>query len=226
MTDRTEQARLYERAAGCFERVGYLGRAAACREAAGLPAAAAELYERAGNAESAARCYRRAGRTADAVRCYHALRRPEDAAACWEDAGDLLQAAFVLALESRSIRQASWLATEARPQTDGRRLCREIVLALCRDRQSRGTDQLEDALVDAEELLPGLRPTDRVRAADWAVRAADAVGRHDLAARILAADYRARTPGAAARWRAWALRRLGGTSGLPGHPARASESPG
>ena len=63
----------------------------------------------------------------------------------------------------------------------------------------------EGAAGDPEQALPGCPPGERSHVSSTsALAAADAVGRHDLAARVLAASHRAGTPGAGARWRAWA----------------------
>ncbi len=224
----TTPAALYQQAASCYEQAGYLARAAGCWESAGLPAAAARLFEQAGDLAAAARCHRRARQLADAERCYLALGQPEQAAAAWEEAGDLLRAAFVLAVSSRRIPQARWLAAEAAAQPgpgDGRaaelrRLRLQAITALCDARSGGDTAGLAEVLGVLERMLPGLPPGEQWLCVNFSVTLADAIGRYDLAARMLAALHRAGTPGAAARWHAWATRTLHGTTGIPG-PASA-----
>jgi tetratricopeptide (TPR) repeat protein len=225
----TNPALLYEQAALCYERAGYAARAASCLEAAGLSAAAAERYEEAGDLAAAARCYRSGRRPAEAERCYLALGEPEQAAATWEEAGDLVQAAFVLALWSRRFEHARWLATEAIPVQPGSarpgsaqagsaelyRLRLQAIIALCDARATGDSSSLAEALLAIERALPGWPPNDRVSCESLCLTAAAAVGRYDLAARVLAASHRAGTPGAGARWRAWADDVLGGTTGIP-----------
>jgi tetratricopeptide (TPR) repeat protein len=225
----TNPAVLYELAASCYQQAGYAERAASCLEAAGLSATAAERYEQAGDLAAAARCYRAGRRPADAERCYLALGEPEQAAATWEEAGSLGQAAFVLALWSRRFEHARWLATEAMPGQPGparpgpaqagsaelHRLRLLAIMALCDARATGDSSSLAEALLAIELALPGWPPGDRVLSESFCRTAADAVGRHDLAARVLAASHRAGTPGAGARWRAWADDVLGGTTGIP-----------
>jgi tetratricopeptide (TPR) repeat protein len=236
----TNPAALYEAAAACYERSGYRARAAHCLEAAGLSAAAARTFEQAGELTDAARCYRRAGQLADAERSYLALGLPEQAAAGWEEAGDLLRAAFVLAVRSRNIAQARWLATEAavhapRGPAGGReaelhRMQSTAIVALCDARASGDSAPLARVLGALEDRLPSLPPDERWQCETFSVTVGDAVGRHDLAARALAASHRAGTPGATARWRAWAAHTLHGTIGVPSPadsaPATPSAPPG
>jgi tetratricopeptide (TPR) repeat protein len=223
----TTPAALYQRAASCYEQAGYLARAADCWESARLPAAAARLFEQAGDLPSAARCHRRARQFPDAERCYLAVGQPEQAAAAWEEAGDLLRAAFVLAVSSRRIPQARWLAAEAATQpwpgsdraAEARQLRLEAIIALCDARSSGDSASLADVLGVLEGTLPDLPPDDQWACVEFSVTLADAVGRHDLAARMLAALHRAGTPGAADRWRDWANQNLGGTTGIPDRSA-------
>lgn len=216
---------LYESAASCYERAGYPARAAVCLDAAGLPGPAARLFEQAGDLLAAARGHRRAGQAGDAERCYLALGQPEEAAVCAEEADDLLRAAFILAAAASRGAHARWLATEAlarqRPvETAAQRTARQLqaraVIALCDARAQGGTEPLAAALLAIEDALPGLPNGERLPCETFAVTLADAAGRHDLAARVLAASHRAGTPGAAGRWHAWAARVLRGTTGLPG----------
>jgi hypothetical protein len=215
---------LYESAASCYERAGYPARAAACLDAAGSSGQAARLFEQAGDLLAAARCHRRAGQTADAERCYLALQQPEEAAACAEEAHELLRAAFILAASSSRVAHARWLATEAlarrRPsetavQLTAHQLQARAVIALCDARTAGDTEPLASALRDIEESLPSLPHSQRLSCETFAVTLADTAGRHDLAARVLAASHRAGTPGASGRWHSWAARVLRGTTGLP-----------
>jgi tetratricopeptide (TPR) repeat protein len=228
----TNPAVLYEQAASCFERAGYTARAAGCLEAAGLLTAAAERYKEAGDLTAAARCYRAGRKPAEAARCYLALDDPEQAADTWEQTGDLAEAAFVLARWSRRFQHARWLATEAMSYPPGpsapgsaqlRRLRLRAIVALCDARATGDSSSLAEVLLAIEQALPGWPPNDRVHCESFCLEVTDAVGRYDLAARILAASYRAGTPGAGARWRAWADDALGGTTGVPASTAGAAD---
>ncbi|SDG79045.1 hypothetical protein SAMN05421505_10833 [Sinosporangium album] len=163
----------------------------------------------------AARCYRLAGRPAEAESCYLRAGRVGEAAACWEERGDLLRAALVLAVhgEQEHVRQAAVLATAARTRDDNQRLRRDIVLALCGDRLGTGGRRLPALLTDLERDLPDTHG--RAVLVEWAVLAADTLGRHDLSAALHAAAHRGGDRGAATRWRAWAERTLGGSAGIP-----------
>jgi hypothetical protein len=233
----TDPAVLYEHAASCFERAGYTARAADCLEAAGLLIVAAERYQEAGDLAAAARCYRAGRKPTEAVRCYLDLDDPEEAAATWEEMGDLAQAAFVLARWSRRFQHARWLATEAMshppaPSAPGsaelHRLRLRATIALCDARATGDSSSLAEVLLAIEQAMSGWAPNDRVHCESFCLEVADAVGRYDLAARILAATYRAGTPGAGARWRAWGDTALGGTTGIPastGAAARLASDP-
>ena len=96
-----------------------------------------------------------------------------------------------------------------------RRLRLRAIIALCDARATGDSSSLAEALLVIEQALPGWPPNDRVQCESLCLTAADAVGRYDLAARVLAASHRAGTPGAGARWRAWADDVLGGITGIP-----------
>jgi hypothetical protein len=228
----TSPAVLYEQAASCFEQSGYTARAAGCLEAAGLLIVAAERYEEVGDLTAAARCYRAGRKPAEAARCYLKLDDPEQAAATWEETGQLAQAAFVLARWSRRFQHARWLATEAMSRSPGPsdpksaelyRLRLRAIVALCDARATGDSSSLAELLLAMEQALPGWPPDDRVQCESFCLQVTDAVGRYDLAARILAAGYRAGTPGAGARWRAWADDALGGTTGIPASTVAAAD---
>ena len=71
-------------------------------------------------------------------------------------------------------------------------------------------------LGEAGQRLAGVSPaSEQAKLVQWAVQAADQLGRPDLAAQIFAAAYRCRVPGVASRWRDWARLALGGIAGIP-----------
>jgi tetratricopeptide (TPR) repeat protein len=218
---RERAASYHELAASCYERAGFPARAASCLDAAGRPGAAASLFEQAGDLRAAARCYEKAQQLHDAERCLLALDLPDEAAGGWERSGDLFRAAFVLAVRSNRTAHARWLATQAATRgLDGaaarlRRAELRALIALCDIRTPQGPAALVREVASLERLLPGLSPDERMQCETFTVAVADAGGRHDLAARMLAASYLAETPGALTRWRAWGARVLGGTLGIP-----------
>lgn len=219
--------RLLERAASCYEQGGLPLDAARCREQVGTPLAAARLYEQAGALEQAARCFEAAGEPARAVECHLRLGRPEEAAGCWERAGDRLAAGWVLVTAARRFQYARWLldsdaaADPGRPRGDGRSLRRAVAIGLCAALADGSPAELVATLERAERELREVSPAaERGHALRWAVRAADSVGRHDLAARLFAAAYRAGDRTVLPRWREWARQALGGTAGIPTEPFR------
>jgi tetratricopeptide (TPR) repeat protein len=206
---------LLAQAALCFEQADEPTEAARCREKAGELVAAAELYRAAGDLTSAAGCYRRAGRTGDAASCLLALGRPEDAAVLWEEAGHRLEAAWILAICARAPQRARHMLAGAAPTGPGEDLRLRITAALCAALERR-PEPLAAVLVEAEQALPGLTPaSEQAKLVQWAVQAADQLGRPDLAAQVYAAAYRCRVPGIASRWRDWARSALGGIAGIP-----------
>lgn len=209
------QLHLLAQAALCFEQAGEPAEAARCREKAGEPVAAAELFRAAGDLTRAASCYRRAGRTGDAAACLVALGRPEDAADLWEEAGDRLEAAWILAIDARQPQRARQLLTGVTPAGPGEGLRLRIATALCMALERR-PDTLVGVLSEAGKRLTAVTPaSEQAKLMQWTVQAADQIGRPDLAAQTFAAAYRCRVPGVARRWRDWARLALGGIAGIP-----------
>ncbi|MFD1930525.1 hypothetical protein ACFSKW_03435 [Nonomuraea mangrovi] len=206
-------------AALAYEAAGRLHDAARCRQEAGEPLPAAELYERAGELEVAAACYLRAGSVAEAARCHLAMGRPEAAADCWERVGRPLEAAWILIVAARKPERGGWVLRAHVPGTLGQRLRHDVALAMCAALPGEGggdTGPLAAALAAVERDLDQVRPAaERLLVERWAVEAATEVARYDLAALVFAAAHRSGLRGAAGRWRAWAERALGGTSGIP-----------
>jgi len=210
-----ERRHLLAQAALCFEQAGQPGAAARCRDKAGELAAAAELYQLAGELTKAADCWQRAGRTDAAASCLLALGRPQDAAQLWVDAGDRLEAAWILAMDAAQPQRAHRLLaglTAAGPGEQQRlRIARTLCMAL-----ERQPDQLVTVLDRVGDELADVTPaSEQARVAQWAVQAAGMLRRPDLAARIFAAAYLCRVPGTLSRWRTWAAGALGGTAGIP-----------
>jgi tetratricopeptide (TPR) repeat protein len=212
---RAERLHLLEQAATCFQQAGQYAEAARCRDKAGEPLAAADLFRTAGELSKAADCYRRAGRTANAVSCLVELGRPEDAAALWEAAGNRLEAAWILAIDARKPQRARHVLDDVSPTGPGEGLRLRITVALCAALERR-SNELADVLRRAEEELASVTPaSEQARVMQWAVQAADQLGRPDLAAQVFAAAYRCRLPGTTDHWREWARSALGGIAGIP-----------
>jgi hypothetical protein len=206
---------LLAQAALCFEQAGQLEQAAQCRAKAGELVAAAELFRTAGNLTKAATYYRRAGWTGDAASCLLALGRPEDAAELWRQAGGPIEAAWILAVDARQPQRARQLLAGVTPAGSGEGLRLRLTVALC-DALERRADALVAVLQEVEQQLATVTPgSEQARLAQWAVQAADQLGRPDLASQTFAAAYRCRLRGTATRWREWARSALGGTAGIP-----------
>jgi tetratricopeptide (TPR) repeat protein len=210
---------LLGQAALCFRQAGKFEDAGRCAEKAGELISAAEYYQAAGDLVKAADCYRRSGKIRDAVRCMLELGRPGDAAELWREAGSPLDAGWVLAVYAREPLRGRVMLGSVKTGTTqealGKALRLRIALELCAalDRQP---DKLADALAAVEQQLPRVNPaSERATLVDWAVHAADEVGRPDLASRAFAAAYRSRLPGITDHWRDWAKVALGGTAGIP-----------
>ncbi len=206
---------LLAQAALCFEQAGQPAEAARCRDKADEPVAAAELFRAAGELTRAADCYRRAGRTGDAASCLLALVRPENAAELWEAAGNRLEAAWILAVDAGKPQRARRLLAGVTSAGPGEGLRLRIAAALC-SALERQPNELAAVLGRVEDELAGVTPaSEQARLMQWAVQAADQLGRPDLAAQIFAAAYRCRLRGTASHWREWARSALGGTAGIP-----------
>jgi hypothetical protein len=210
------RAQLFVRAAECYERAELPADAARCYAAAGRLASAAASYERAGDLPRAAANYKLAGAGDAAAPIFVELGRPADAAACWESVGDLLAAGWVLALHTREVFRARELLLSAPAADLGSTLRRNIGIGFCQARAGGRADRLVRAIQDGEVRIGAVPQHDeRIRVVDWAVQAADRVGRHDLSARMWAAAYRCGTRTAARSWHRWAVDTLGDTLGLP-----------
>lgn len=211
----TARLHMLAQAALCFEQAGQPEDAARCRERAGEPVAAAELYRASGNLAKAASCYQRAGRTADAASCLLALGRPQDAAELWREAGQYLEAAWILAVDARQPHRAHPLLARVNAVGRSEELRLRLARALCAALERR-PESLVTTLRDVDQQLADVTPaSEQARLVRWAVQAADHLGRPDLASQVFAAAYRCRVHGITARWRDWARSALGGTAGVP-----------
>lgn len=212
----TRRADLLARAARCYQDAQLYAEAGRCYREAGHQLLAGRAFQEAGDFERAAECFRAGAEFAAAAGLYERLGRPGDAAACWEEAREPLRAGWVLATRTRRFNQAAGLFDRATGADPATRLGRRLGLAVCRARGARLTGPLERAVEACERELPAITAgRDRRHVEEWAVEAADLLGRHDLAAWVFASSYRAGTPGAAGRWRRWAVATLGDTFGLP-----------
>jgi tetratricopeptide (TPR) repeat protein len=208
---------LLQRAARCFERAGLFREAGECFRDAGLLVSAGDAFYQADDLLQAAESYRSANEMALAAQLFERIERPVEAAVCWERAGDLVRSGWVLLTRTPRIATAQSLLRKAPVAAGavGHRLRRDLGLALCRAKSHHDSEALEQVLATCEQHLPRLPDAERALVEEWAVTAATQVGRPDLAGLLLAASYRARTPGAAERWRQWAGQALDGTFGVP-----------
>jgi hypothetical protein len=209
-------------AARCFERAGFPEDAARCYERAGQPAAAAPLYEALATTHSlteAARCYRAAGQPGAAARCWDQLGLHERAMQDWLRADDALNSGWALLRAGRQTQRSRSLFRAARCPGPLRALRRDLGLEVVTVRLGGKQARLASLIARAERRFDV--PDSAHERADLerdAVLAADLIGRPDLAAEIFAAAQRARVPGAAARWTAWAQERGVGPLGVAGVP--------
>lgn len=213
------RAELLERAAESYDQAGLPLDAGRCYLAAGLVLKAAQSFENGGDRETAAAAYRQGGAADAAASIFIELGRLDEAVACHEGVGDLLSAGWVLALHTGRTAQARTLLADAAAGTTAHELRKALGLALCTARLHGDPAELVRVVERCEAELGSLSPVEaRSDVRDWAVQAADHVGRYDLSARIHAGAYRARVPKAVVRWRSWAAAMLGDTFGVPDRP--------
>jgi hypothetical protein len=203
----------------------YLANAARCFERAGFPEDAARCYERAGQPEAAAPLYEALATThslTEAARCYRAAGQPglhERAMQDWLRADDALNSGWALLRAGRQTQRSRSLFRAARCPGPLRALRRDLGLEVVTVRLGGKQARLASLIARAERRFDV--PDSAHERADLerdAVLAADLIGRPDLAAEIFAAAQRARVPGAAARWSAWAQERGVGPLAIVGMP--------
>jgi tetratricopeptide (TPR) repeat protein len=208
------RADLLDQAARCYQRAELHADAGRCYRDAGRMVLAGRAYQDAGDLANAAECLRAGAEFTAAAELYERLDRPEDAALCWERARDPLRAGWVLATRTRRVGRAARLLRGVGDSDPATRLRKELALGVCGARGEGRVEPLERALLRCERDLAEIR-AGRALVEEWAVRAADLLGRHDLSARIFAASHRAGTRDAARRWREWAVDTLGDAFGVP-----------
>lgn len=206
---------LLARAASCYLRAGWLAEAGRCFEGAQQPAEAARIREQLGEWPQAAALYERAGLDSQAARCFLEAGLPLQAAECLLRAGEALAAAWVLADRVGQPGRARAVAEDVAADGATTRARRELVLGRCEaelDEPAQAARRLRGVIDTFGELSPG--PLRR-ELEDWGAALATRLDRPDLAAMLHAVATRAGSPGAAERWEAWALERLGDASGIP-----------
>ena len=210
------RALLYQRAASCYERAAADVEAARCWEAAGRPDEAARLHEAARRWEDAARCWSTAKSRHHAARCFLRAARIPDAVEALIDAGEMLEAAWLLADRLGHTARASRLIVKATRSHRADELAAELIMARCALSRGRDDARARRTLRRTIRELPHLEQgAGQWRAARWAVELADHLDRPDLAALTHAAAVRGGVPDATLSWESWALRRLGDAGGIP-----------
>ncbi|MGW4942362.1 hypothetical protein ACWEOZ_12340 [Actinoplanes sp. NPDC004185] len=210
------------RAGDCYALAAAPDDAAECYVAAGAHLKAGEQLRSAGRWTAAAEQFRAARRWRSAAECYRAAGARKDAVTCWITAGDGLRAGWELVTSAAPRRAAAItlhrvrdLAGGTEPQSPADRLSIALLRALAEPDPDVSRSATATVLADLPGRLTGPAVTGGPDLLSWAVRAADLIERPDLAATLLAAAYEARVPGAADRWRAWAVDALGDATGIP-----------
>ncbi|MCP4656968.1 MAG: hypothetical protein GY856_16275, partial [bacterium] len=208
-------AELLLRAARCYEGAGWSADACRCYEGAGHPAEAARLYEARELWAPAARAYAEASEWSAAARCYLRAGEPEPASECLLKAGERLEASWVLAEDLHRFRHARSIVRELETDDDVDSVVRELVLARCEAglrEPGPASRRLRGVVRRLAELDSGLA---RDRVAERASAVARSLRRPDLEVLVHATASEAVVPGAAERWEAWAVTKLGDASGVP-----------
>ncbi len=249
----TVSSDLLARAASCYARAGWNHEACRCYEQTGHHAEAARLYESMELWPAAANAYVLAGAWSSAARCYLRAGDPASAAENLLKADEHLEAGWVLAERLHRFRRARAVVEPIKTtQTHfsapaqyhplhpmegtydrssyevadpSAAAARDLVLARCDagDGQSKpAAKRLRQVIQGFGELDPG---PGRQRVEEWAAAVATSLGRPDLVSRLYAAANGAEIPGAAERWEAWAVERLGDATGVPMESASGATVP-
>ncbi len=208
---------LLTKAVQCYRAAGHDVDACRCLERLGDYRGAAFLHENARRFSQAAVLYERAELWAAAARCYLQMHAPAQAARCLTEAGDYLEAGWLLAHEAHHFERAQALLTRVEPQS----LQDELALALARarctvvNRRNEAGAIVRRVSTELAQLPPG---PGRDRIVRWALELIEVLNRPDLATQLYAAAVAAGLPQALEQWETWAQRRLGTAVGLPAQP--------
>jgi hypothetical protein len=194
---------------------------------------AAECYRQAGAIADAARCYERGGYLRMAADLHLTLDAPVTAAGLFERAGDVAQAAWVLAHVVGETEEArACLARNPVPEgaaaDDAQAVVPRLLCLLAATRcdiaAGRQATAAIGALTEVQRALASELPVNDARVREWAIEIAILLDRLDQVALVYAASVRGRRPRAAALWTEWVANRYGTPLVLPGVPATAGRA--
>ncbi|MBO3459567.1 SUMF1/EgtB/PvdO family nonheme iron enzyme [Aetokthonos hydrillicola Thurmond2011] len=209
--DEATRRELLLKAAQCYIKAGWLADACRVWEQIGEYQQAAQTYEEQSLWEQAAQCYTKAKNWSNAARCYLMCEQPQAAASSWLEAGDTLQATWILADSLLQIYQVQAQLTNFSPQNPTQAIEIELITARC-EASSRKKSQSATRL---RQQLDSLLTQSQQHLYTWALRIAQVLNRPDLTALIYATAYRAKIPDACQQWEKWAIATLGDATGVP-----------
>ncbi|MBO3459577.1 SUMF1/EgtB/PvdO family nonheme iron enzyme [Aetokthonos hydrillicola CCALA 1050] len=137
--------------------------------------------------------------------------QPQAAVDSWIEAGDTLQAAWILADSLLQIYQVRAQLTNFIPQNQTQAIEIELITARC---EASRRKKSQSAIRLRQQLDPLLTQSQQ-HLYTWALRIAQVLNRPDLTALIYATAYRAKIPNACQQWEQWAIATLGDATGIP-----------
>ncbi|MDR9899387.1 SUMF1/EgtB/PvdO family nonheme iron enzyme [Aetokthonos hydrillicola Thurmond2011] len=209
--DEATRRELLLKAAQCYVKAGWLADACRVWEQIGEYEQAAQTYEEQSLWEQAAQCYTKAKNWSNAARCYLMCEQPQAAVDSWIEAGDTLQAAWILADSLLQIYQVRAQLTNFIPQNQTQAIEIELITARC---EASRRKKSQSAIRLRQQLDPLLTQSQQ-HLYTWALRIAQVLNRPDLTALIYATAYRAKIPNACQQWEQWAIATLGDATGIP-----------
>ncbi len=213
MADRIE---LLQSAARCYQQVERLDDACRCFELAGDAAVAGRLHAQAGRHARAVAAFRRAELWQEAAESHLQLGQYRQAAGCLLRVRQTLRAAWIFADGAGEPSRARELLRTLKVADGTDALAVAVVEARCEAafpirRRSAVRRLLE--VIEAIESETGAVHGRDLR--EWSMKTAAAFRRPDLQARLHAAAFSARVPGALKQWERWAFEQYGNAEGLP-----------
>ncbi len=211
-----DRIELLRSAARCYQQIERLDDACRCFELAGDDAVVGRLHAQGGRHARAVSAFLRAGLWQEAAKSYLQLGQYREAADCLLSTGQTLRAAWIFAdgagepSRARDLLRISGVATETQA------LAVAVVEARCdaaHPTRRRSAARRLWEVVEAIESENGAIHGRDLR--EWSIATAAALHRPDLQARLHAAAFRARVPGALKQWERWALEHHGNAEGLP-----------
>ncbi len=213
MADRIE---LLQSAARCYQQVERLDDACRCFELAGDDAVAGRLHVEAGRHTRAVSAFLRAGLWQEAAESHLHLGQYREAADCLLQVGQALRAAWIFADGAGEPCRARELLKTLKGDSGAEVLAVAVVAARCdaaHPSRRRSAARRLWEVVEALESDTGVLHGRELR--EWSIATAAALRRPDLQARLYAAAFRARVPGALKQWERWAFEQHGNAEGLP-----------